>query len=442
MVSDVVKTAEKAPLRVLLVYREIIPSITISALQPLQALEKRGSILLSHAGVQSKKAEQLLLWCDIVVCGRNCFGDELPFQLKLRQLNIPYIYDCDDNFLRLQSVNDPSVAYLRWPGSMEAVKAYMRHAFAIKVGSWQLAEDCREYNPHSVLQRYCFDMGIIADVSPPIKRDESLLIGYAGSITHTLDMKIALEAIHQVMKEYANISFVCYGVAVAGMEEWGQRVTCVPYAADYRSFLRDFASRGIDIAIAPLSDTPANRSKTNNKYREYGACGVPCIYSDMPVYSSCIRDGDNGLLCANDTRAWTEALRKLIGDQKLREHIARRAREDVAAHYSVSQAAEEWMSGLLLPALQSATPVVHGERESVLSHGMGQRRTWLREQFGSTKEWIWYWLFVGYNRGKHGLKKVLSRLGLLPFAKRVKAEALNRRLQGMKLAEESRHELI
>lgn len=415
--------------RLLLVYREVIPSITISALQPLQELEGRGLISFAHASVKSKEANRFLLWCDVVICARNCFGDELPFLLRLRQLNIPYIYDCDDNFLLLEQVNDPSVAYLRWPGSIEAVKAYMRYSFAIKVGSEQLATDCKQYNARIVQQKYCFDTSIIANLSPLPKNSPDILIGYAGSITHTLDMKIVLDAICRVMERFKNVSFISYGIPISGLEQYKQRVTFVPYCDDYCSFIRDFASRGIDIGIAPLYNTAANRSKTNNKYREYGACGVAGIYSDMSVYSSCICNGENGLLCANDTDAWEAALCRLIEDKSLREHLAQCARVDIETNYSKHAAAENWWNELLSPALEKGNPVPRGKRQSVLSHGKHEREEWLHEQFASNSKLMQYKLFCVYSNTRSVLKKLLSVVGVLPYAKRLKAFMLKKRLQ-------------
>ena len=426
--------------RILLVYREIIPSVAISALRPLQALMASGEIVLEHTSIKSKKAEDLLLWCDVVVCSRNCFGDGLPFQLKLRQLNIPYIYDCDDNFLRLRYVNDPSVAYLRWPGSMESVISYMRHAAAIKVGSQQLAEDCYQYNTNSVLQRYCVDIQSIEDVCIPRKNSSDIMIGYAGSITHILDINIVVDSIQKVMNDYPNVSFICYGVDAPGIK-WNPRATFIPYIADYNAFLQDFASRGIDIAIAPLYDTVVNRSKTNNKYREYSACGIAGIYSDMPVYNQCIHHGVNGLLCENEPKAWETALRRLITDHDLRKSIAANARQDILMNYSLTYAAKEWMSGLLLPAMERiSSSVAYADRDSVLAHGQRQRLLWLREQFTSSKDLLMFWMYVVYTRLKSSLKQILQQIGLLTWINGKRSRHLSRRLHAINQARESGHE--
>jgi hypothetical protein len=103
---------------------------------------------------------------------------------------------------------------------------------------------------------------------------------------------------------------------------------------DYDRFLRRFSAAGFEIGLAPLADDIFHRSKTNTKFREYGACGIAGVYSDVEVYSDCVRHGETGLLVANDGEAWYRALRRLVDDVDLREKIQRQARVEVERHYS------------------------------------------------------------------------------------------------------------
>jgi hypothetical protein len=106
---------------------------------------------------------------------------------------------------------------------------------------------------------------------------------------------------------------------------------------DYDRFLRRFSAAGFEIGLAPLADDVFHRSKTNTKFREYGACGIAGVYSDVEVYSDCVRQGETGLLVANDTDAWYGALRQLVDDAPLRRTISQQARAEIEAHYSQEQ---------------------------------------------------------------------------------------------------------
>ena len=88
---------------------------------------------------------------------------------------------------------------------------------------------------------------------------------------------------------------------------------------DYDRFLRCFSAAGFDIGLAPLADDLFHRSKTNTKFREYGACSIAGVYSNVEVYAHCVRHGETGLLVANDAEAWYRALRQLVGDAPLRQ---------------------------------------------------------------------------------------------------------------------------
>ena len=103
---------------------------------------------------------------------------------------------------------------------------------------------------------------------------------------------------------------------------------------DYNRFLRRFSRAGYDIGLAPLPDGAFYRAKTNNKFREYGACRIAGIYSRNEVYTSCVQQEVTGLLVDNNTDSWRSAIERLINDAALRERIQRNARKYVAEHYS------------------------------------------------------------------------------------------------------------
>src|SRR5262249_49637511 len=116
-----------------------------------------------------------------------------------------------------------------------------------------------------------------------------------------------------------------------------------PLAQDYESFFREFAHARFDVGLAPLENTQFNLCKTNTKYRDYGACCIAGIYSNMGVYSSCVRHEETGLLADDSIDAWVDALTRLIFEHKLREDIQSAAYKDVYEQYRLELVAELWL---------------------------------------------------------------------------------------------------
>jgi hypothetical protein len=122
------------------------------------------------------------------------------------------------------------------------------------------------------------------------------------------------------------------------------RVHYHPVVPDYDRFLRRFSRAGFDIGLAPLKDDVFHRSKTNNKFREYGACRIAGIYSNMDVYSNCVSDGETGLLVSNNTDSWYRAIIRLVEEHGLREKIKRQAFEYLRLHYPEKDFERVWWS--------------------------------------------------------------------------------------------------
>ena len=97
----------------------------------------------------------------------------------------------------------------------------------------------------------------------------------------------------------------------------------------------------IDIGIAPLVDTEFNRSKSNLKYLEYSALGIPSVCSNVYPYAKTIKKGENGFLAKN-IKHWKEHLERLIESSSLRKEIGEASYNFVKENYNQKDIAKQW----------------------------------------------------------------------------------------------------
>jgi len=101
-----------------------------------------------------------------------------------------------------------------------------------------------------------------------------------------------------------------------------------------------------DIGIAPLENTDFNKGKSELKYIEYSALGIPVVCTDIEPYNTVIKDGVTGFL-ANDKESWYEKLKNLILDENLRENIVSNSQKDILENYSIEDRIKQWEKILL-----------------------------------------------------------------------------------------------
>lgn len=84
-----------------------------------------------------------------------------------------------------------------------------------------------------------------------------------------------------------------------------------------------------DLAISPLLDNAFNRSKSNIKILEYGAVGIPGLYTDLTPYDVL---PDFMKVKINTTTAWEDKIREFLANDNLR-HDAQKAQLKVLEQY-------------------------------------------------------------------------------------------------------------
>lgn len=135
-----------------------------------------------------------------------------------------------------------------------------------------------------------------------------LRIGWSGAPQHDADLRFLSEVMIQT-RDLAD--WVFFGARPPGLEALATEVIPMVPFNEYPARLQ---SLNLDLALAPLTDTPFNRCKSHLKILEYGALGLPVIASDLEPYKS----SPAILAGPDDCAEWTEKIRMLLQNEEYR----------------------------------------------------------------------------------------------------------------------------
>lgn len=329
--------------RVLAVLPGFIPSTLIHIVKPLAALHRCGwidaDIMLEHS-VFARHLER----ADVVVFCRNtepAFGWILDFALARCK---PVIYDLDDNFFEIPLTSDVA-RYHRAPERLQQLTRYLTHASLVRVYSEALRERVSQLNTDAVAVDGPVDWSLIPSRQRRRNTNTVRMVYPTSRVVDDL-AGLFLDDIERLLTTYAGRLEIFF---------WGYHprelcghpaVRFLPFIANYDQFFRQFASSGFDVGLAPLRNDAFHRSKSDLKFREYAACRIVGVYSNVGAYARVVEDGVTGLLVSNRPGAWFDAVGRLIEDLRLRQAIEERAREYARSRYDLRVFQNEWWGHL------------------------------------------------------------------------------------------------
>lgn len=274
----------------------------------------------------------------------------------LRQRRIPFVYSLDDNLLDLH-IDEPWHSF-SLADSRSLIRLLIRRANGLIVSTPLLRDRLSSLNRNIVVIPNALDERLFgeeqrAPVRQPRKPPDRITIGYMGTVTHDRDLRLVLSPLREVLSRYK-------GRVVLEMVGISQDPRIPRLFGDLPVRMRSpgpdsfyprfpgWMQKNLewDLAIGPLEDDPFTRCKSDIKFLDYGALGVPGIFSDVPAYASSVRHRETGILAANEPKLWREALIELIEDAPLRNSIGAAAFEYVRSRRMLAQIAPQWLAAL------------------------------------------------------------------------------------------------
>ena len=271
----------------------------------------------------------------------------------IRRNKTKFIYALDDNFLNL---NPEELDFKLTKEMLDTVKYFLTNADGIIVTTDVLKEQFLEYNPQILVVPNMLDERLFSSSAPELVSNAEIVVGYMGTNTHNGDLQLVMPAMQEIRKTFpGRIQFQVVGVTAK--EETLRALEALPAKVlspdarlhTYDKFVPWFqANTHWDIGLCPLLDTPFNRCKSDIKFLDYGAAGIPGVYSRVLTYDSTVQHRVTGYLAENTVGSWVEGLTQLINDIDLRHQVAANAR-----NYVISQRTVKASAGILIRAINT-----------------------------------------------------------------------------------------
>lgn len=259
---------------------------------------------------------------------------------RLQAAGTTVIADVDDYFQALSKQRDYELAGSWSRKLVEGMEMMLRLVDGIVVSTDFLAHKYRTLNANIRVCRNGIDLRRYAYERPP--RD-SVTIGWAGGAGHKDALTAWLPQVAGLMRRHPDVHFSTVGQPYGQPleAEFGtERVSVIPWGVleTYPASMAAF-----DIVLAPAGKTNFYRGKSDLRWLEASALGVPCV-ADPFVYPD-IDPGVTGLHATSPQEAGA-AIERLLQDSAYRASIGAAAHEHVREHRSFPVAARQWDAAL------------------------------------------------------------------------------------------------
>lgn len=285
-----------------------------------------------------------------IIVSRLCLPELAWLPAYLNGRGIAYSYFLDDNFFELDVEYDLyNGAFFSHPATRDTLARFIGRANRIILMSKLLADDLQWRFPQT---HVCV---IAAPIDLPLfdrhraahnpGRNGKFRVGYPSTRRNNVSGLVTDVVLESLARNSEHVEFEFMGWIPERLRDV-QGAVFLPAVQGYDNYVAAVQSRHWDVALAPLMDTAFERCKTNLKYREYAALGIPGIYSNVALFSGCVASGSNGILADNRAQDWLDALQRLRTDNALRQAIVQAARMDVEQHYSLALSATQLREAL------------------------------------------------------------------------------------------------
>jgi glycosyltransferase involved in cell wall biosynthesis len=258
--------------------------------------------------------------------------------MKLRHQK-PFLMELDDY---ISDIPVDHEAHEHYKGTRhKIIMAQMANSDGLIVSTPYLAEQYKGHNEKIFVVPNSIDFKEWSGLGS--RHHDRIRIGWIGGATHGKDLEMVAPALEEVLSKYyeQDVWFYCIHGCPEIFKKWPRVYHTIKWANInlYPKFLNSFK---FDIGIAPLEDNNFNRGKSNLRWLEYSALGLPTVASPLPDFARVIEDGKTGFL-ARDEREWEDRLSLLIDAEGLRREMGVAANKKIKADFNVIKTSRDYL---------------------------------------------------------------------------------------------------
>lgn len=285
---------------------------------PAEALRKRGHRVFASVFAEMRDPNALMDF-DVVYGWRMHDAYFTRIARLLAGASIGFVWDNDDNLGAIEArgrANQRFFASLGGRRVLADMGALMRLADLVTTPSAGLARHYRELTDSEVRVVENFVEPIAARSTS--SKAQQVVVGWVAQMEHVTDVqRLSLqEPLQRLVDSHPHVHVMTIGCSLGLDSDRYHHFRRVPFE-ELHNYVASF-----DVGIAPIADSPFNRSRSNVKLKEYAALGIPWLASPIGPYADLGPD-QGGRLVADDR--WYEELERLVLDARGRRKLAKRA---------------------------------------------------------------------------------------------------------------------
>lgn len=323
-----------------------VPSLSVAArvTELLDYLQDRGQIDYASISESDPAATNGVRWADVIILSKHSSTAALQLTQYGRELGKRLVYDIDDWIFSFpeysggRAKNDKTGLILD----------ILENCHVVTVANRRLQEKIRTHVPVT----HYVPNGMWVEKYAPSGLPTISKEAIPNRIVFTNADLIKLESSKELLLTALQVFFLKHPQFV--LDFYGDpfpEIISLPFLhftnrMPYEQYMHSLISGSYAFSITPLGageDAAAsdfNACKNPFKYLNYGAAGIPGIYSASPIYTRCITNMETGILVENSLNDWSRALEHLAFDLNLRQRIRVAAFDDIMSRHHVRKSAE------------------------------------------------------------------------------------------------------